>query len=227
MSGLAVLSSPGFSPPWATTAAGPMHVPAIPSRICVSGALAIEGTVGSIALATWSSAFLAVEQTSSGVRSGPFQRTGAAVMELRRLSGLNWDQLARIFGTSRRSLHFWASGKALSAVNEERLRRVIAVVRRIDSGSARENRSRLLTLHDDGTTPLEMLAQGKFELVIALLQQAADRPPLPAMKPLAAAARAGRRPHAPGEVAAALQDTVHSQVGRVVATTPIHDKRAK
>ena len=42
---------------------------------------------------------------------------GTAIGELRRLSGLTWDQLARLFNVSRRSLHFWASGGEPSIKN--------------------------------------------------------------------------------------------------------------
>ena len=59
---------------------------------------------------------------------------GAVIGELRRLSGLTWDQLARLLGVSRRSVHFWASGKPMAQSNEEHLRRLLAVVRKVDRG---------------------------------------------------------------------------------------------
>jgi len=39
-------------------------------------------------------------------------------------------------GVSRRSLHLWASGKAMASTNEEKLARVLAVVRQLDRGTA-------------------------------------------------------------------------------------------
>ena len=55
------------------------------------------------------------QQTNAGC--GPFEGVspGAAIAELRRVSGLTWDQLARLVGVSRRTLHFWASGTAVMA----------------------------------------------------------------------------------------------------------------
>ena len=60
------------------------------------------------------------------------RQTRAAVSEFRRLAGLTWEQLARVFGVARRSLHFWASGPPINAGNEEHLRRLLAVLRQAD-----------------------------------------------------------------------------------------------
>ena len=85
---------------------------------------------------------------------------GAVIGELRRLSGLTWDQLARLFGVSRRSVHFWASGKPMAPSNEEHLRRLLAVVRKVDRGSARANRAILLGADEDGISLFDLLAAG-------------------------------------------------------------------
>ena len=62
------------------------------------------------------------------------EATRKAVSELRRISGLTWEQLAGLFGVSRRAVHFWASGKPLNATNHQRLMRVLDVVRGADVG---------------------------------------------------------------------------------------------
>lgn len=61
---------------------------------------------------------------------------GAAIGELRHLSGLTWEQLSSIFAISRRSLHLWASGKSMIEC-EDHLQRVLDVVRKIDKGCSR------------------------------------------------------------------------------------------
>ena len=64
----------------------------------------------------------AVEMTTSGITlpsARSPEATQKALGELRRLSGLTWEQLAKLFNVSRRSLHFWASGQPLSRFNEE------------------------------------------------------------------------------------------------------------
>lgn len=147
------------------------------------------------------------EQTNSGVLAPESLPSTSAIMELRRLSGLTWDQLARLFGVSRRSLHFWASGKPLNAVNEEHLHRLLATMRELDRGSARENRSLILSVLEDGTMPFDLLVDGQYEQVLALLGpgQAATRPK---HTPLAVEARLARRPRPPDELVGALQDRI-------------------
>lgn len=86
------------------------------------------------------------------------------IHELRRVSGLSWEALAEIFGVSRRSLHFWASGKRLSDENEKHLRHVINVVEFIDRGTARKNRALLLTPDDSGVTGLNLLTKKDYEI---------------------------------------------------------------
>lgn len=60
------------------------------------------------------------------------------VLEIRRLSGLTWDELARVFSVSRRSIHNWALGERLTDENAEKVRRVLTNVRKLfDSSPAR------------------------------------------------------------------------------------------
>jgi hypothetical protein len=59
---------------------------------------------------------LAPCQTTSGTKAAEAPSEAGALSELRRLSGLSWGQLARALGVTRRTLHFWASGKAICAI---------------------------------------------------------------------------------------------------------------
>src|SRR5262245_8901698 len=47
------------------------------------------------------------------------ETVGAAVMEIRRRSGLTWEELGDLFGVSRRSVHHWASGKTVSPRHDQ------------------------------------------------------------------------------------------------------------
>ena len=48
--------------------------------------------------------------------------TSASLLErIHEGSGLTWEQIAKIFNVSRRSVHLWLSGGRMSAANEERL----------------------------------------------------------------------------------------------------------
>lgn len=167
----------------------------------------------------WEHVLRPLPQTSAG-RMQPeeeeeAQSTSSAIMELRRLSGLTWEQLATLFDVARRSLHFWASGKAVNAPNEERLRRVLAVVRKADRGFAAMNRALLLE-DRDGVVPFDLLARGEYETFIELVGTRPGRGELK-LPPLSRNALEARKPQPPEELVGALQDRVHVDVGRARA----------
>lgn len=167
----------------------------------------------------------AARQTTSGVPVDPAEPAGAAIGELRRLSGLTWDQLARLFNVSRRSLHFWASGKPMASSNEEHLQRLLAAIRAIDRGSASANRSALLGVREDGSLPFDMLAHGDYERVVSLLGAVEAKRAAPAR--VSEKARAARAPRPPAELVGALQDRIHPTSGRLLSAKPLRIPRGK
>lgn len=64
-------------------------------------------------------------------------------------SGLTWDQIARLFNVSRRSVHLWMAGGRMSAANEERLVALATQIASID-GDPDARRHHLLTSTDAG-----------------------------------------------------------------------------
>jgi DNA-binding transcriptional regulator YiaG len=201
--------------PYSTTSAqGAMRDRVSHVLIRVGGALWVLGTSSVDRGATRDHAFITQAQTNSGVHVRESQAPSAALLELRRISGLTWDQLARLFGITRRSLHFWASGKPLTPAHEERLHRLLATVRRLDRGSAHANRTLLLGVQADGCIPFDLLVAGQYERVLALLGPG-HAPGRPHPAALAVDARVARAPHAPEDVAGSLPDRVHQEVGQV------------
>jgi DNA-binding transcriptional regulator YiaG len=158
----------------------------------------------------------ASEMTTSGLTltatSSP-EATQKALSELRRLSGLTWDQLAKLFNVSRRSLHFWASGQPLSRFNEEHLNRLLGTIRYIDRGSANLNRSLLLKPDSDGNPLFDLLVAGKYEEFkrIAGSNSAPQRPQLGS---LSEDAHKAYMPQNPADLVDALQEPIHREVGR-------------
>jgi DNA-binding transcriptional regulator YiaG len=195
-----------------TSAAGAMLMSQIPERILVGVMLAGLGTSTEAALPVDRVARSprVADQTTSGLSISLGERSGAGISELRRLSGLTWDQLARLFKVSRRSLHFWASGKAMMPTNEEHLQRVVAVLRKVDCGSGSANRAMLLLPRDDGTIPFDLLAEGQYGQVVSLLRHGEGFPRV--MPPqLSDEEKAARAPRPPEELVGALQDRVHRE----------------
>lgn len=85
-----------------------------------------------------------------------------AISELRALSGLTWDQLARIFDVSRRAVHAWNNGEKMAVKNQEKVERVIAAIKPFDNGNPSDNRRRLLT-GISGKIPFDFLVEGNFD----------------------------------------------------------------
>ena len=131
----------------------------------------------------------------------------AAIMEIRRISGLTWDELASLFRVSRRTLHHWASGKPASAEHEQRAHRLVGTLRQIDRGEAPLTRALLLEPAAGGVLAIDLLRHGNFDDVLAMAGYGAPRQQL-LLTPLAPAAVALRRPPAPVDLLNALSDRV-------------------
>lgn len=83
--------------------------------------------------------------------------TSSQIRELYALSGLTWEQLARLFGVSRRAVHAWAAGQRVSAVNAERISHVLSAVRQLDAGSPDGRRALLFQPGQEGTSKYDTL----------------------------------------------------------------------
>ncbi len=145
-------------------------------------------------VATESGGLLADEMTiDPGGRQGDDIRR--AVAELRRVSGLTWDELAKLLGVSRRSVHFWASGKPLNAANTRRLFQLVDVLRGADRGSSQSNRAALFTV-EEGSTAFDLLVAQKFEAARSRLGKGSGRT-RPRLRELSSDAKQARRPLSP------------------------------
>ena len=137
-----------------------------------------------------------------------FQDSQKAINELRKTSGLTWEQVAKLFNVSRRSIHFWASGQPLASDNEKKLNRLLGVIRYIDRGSASLNRKLLLTPNADGELPLDQLISGEYDKVRENLGRG-NPPKRPKLTPLSEKESELRSPLPPEILISALQDQIH------------------
>lgn len=74
---------------------------------------------------------------------------------LKRDSGLTWEQVARLFGVSKRAVLHWRAGNRMSAVHEERLATLLTRVAELIPERQGDARARLLALDADGTAPYQ------------------------------------------------------------------------
>lgn len=164
--------------------------------------------------------------TNSGTVLDVVRADGAfasAVLEVRRRSGLTWEQLATLFGVDRRSVHLWAAGRPLSAANAERLNRTLALVRRIDRGTPSATRAWLLSPGPDGNIPLDLLRDGRFAQIV--MPGPAVVVPRPA--PISEPARRARIPAPPEKLVGARHERAHTDKGRLIATAPVKASKPK
>jgi hypothetical protein len=133
--------------------------------------------------------------------------TRVSINKIKTISGLTWDQLAKIFQVSRRSVHFWASGKPLSPFNEELVRRLLETLLLIDRGSADLTRNALLRSHQSSDSAFDLLVAGRFQKVGDLLG-AGTAPKKPQVNLAAVDSTAFYHPPAPESLVEALQDSL-------------------
>ncbi|TAK53564.1 MAG: XRE family transcriptional regulator [Gammaproteobacteria bacterium] len=215
--------------PTTASTASRAHLPQV-SAIIVSVALSVSGTSSAELAYPWEAPYVfESEATSSGLSgqcrssTDDAEATRRAISELRRISGLTWEQLGELFDVSRRSVHFWASGKPLNVGNEQRLMQILDVVRAADRGDARATRASLFEAKD-GVTAFALLTAQRFEQARAMLACGAGRP-APALAQLSAAAKAAREPLPPEDLVDAQQDRVHRDLGRGRIARTVRNQR--
>lgn len=136
---------------------------------------------------------------------GPVESTAEAILEIRRRSGLTWQELGELFNVSRRSIHHWANGKPVSAGNDRTIRRMLAAVRHLDRGGQRDTRALLLAVDQAaGFSLFDFLQAGQFDDAMAGVP--GNQTSGPHTVPLSPAARDARRPPAPALLLGAEQD---------------------
>jgi transcriptional regulator with XRE-family HTH domain len=143
------------------------------------------------------------------------------ILEVRRLSGLTWQELADLLGVHRRTLHLWANSRPINAANEHRLQHLLGVMRRLDRGEASRNRSLLLAPRAGGVSIFDLLSEERFGDAVATAGVGQGRQRRPAT-PLAPDAAQARRPLPLGQLLGALQDPVHQSDRRLLRSKARH-----
>jgi hypothetical protein len=104
-------------------------------------------------------------------------RARDAIFELKRLSGLTWEELAAFLSVTRRSLHLWANGGSINTLNERHVRDLLMAMRELDRGTAQENRALLLApLQGGDVTVGDLLRSRQFGDAVTLVGRGRGRP---------------------------------------------------
>ena len=82
--------------------------------------------------------------------------------EVKDRAGLTWEQVGRLLGVSRRSVHKWLRGETMASSNEERLHRLKELVVAAEAGNGFSTRNRLLD-RTNGLSAFELFRSGRME----------------------------------------------------------------
>jgi transcriptional regulator with XRE-family HTH domain len=190
-----------------TSAVGPMSWTGSAVRAGVVVFL-VTGTISEPATASTYRSYIPFERTGAGpagqVDLASAQTTAEAVLEIRRLSGLTWEELGDLFDVSRRSVHHWANGKTVSAKHEQMIRQTLVAIRHLDCGSATKTRALILTPDTLGVSVFELLKAGYYRDAMSRVQPRAV--PERRHMPLSEAVQDARRPPAPALLLGADQE---------------------
>jgi hypothetical protein len=145
-----------------------------------------------------------------------------SLFEIRRLSGLNWDQIAEMLAVDRRSVHNWAAGKPMALKNRQRLGSLLAALRYIDRGSARATGNLLLSPALAGQTFLQLAASGRYEEMMSRAGEGIGR-----AKQRRLPIEPESVPYASGHFGRELEAAGNDSIGEVVVTSRPNYRRIR
>jgi DNA-binding transcriptional regulator YiaG len=70
---------------------------------------------------------------------------------VREISGMTWDQIAKLFGVSRRAVHHWASGDNMNAHNYEFLAAIGSTLDQLSGDGPAEKKAQLFQTRPGGS----------------------------------------------------------------------------
>jgi len=96
--------------------------------------------------------------------------SGLVLLEMISASGLSWRDIARIGQVSVASVQKWRRGDGMTGANRANMARLAAILQQLPNHMIGEPSAWLeaKVLPNVGVTPLDLLAEGRFDLVLAL-----------------------------------------------------------
>jgi DNA-binding transcriptional regulator YiaG len=152
--------------------------------------------------------------------NGAVASTASAVMEIRQMADLTWDETAKMFGVSRRTAHLWAGGRHPSAEQERRINRLHGVLMPLSERFPPSSlRQQLMKSAQPGTLYFDLLCTDKLDDFISLF--VFEGGAIAAVRPSAQGQALGRyEPPPPTSLMGALQDRPLAN-GKAVSTKSV------
>lgn len=136
----------------------------------IGGALVVASMLGTPTTGYANLTLVSIERTSASPNNAVFQSnsldstpsTARSILAIRQLANLTWDETAKVFGVSRRSVHLWANGRHPSGDQERKLNRVLGILsvhQNLDPSMLRE---KLMASARPGTLFFDLLCNDEF-----------------------------------------------------------------
>lgn len=137
-----------------------------------AGALIIVSMLGSPTTSNANLSRVTTERTSSTPSNAVFPTTASeavpstarGILAIRQIADLTWDETAKVFGVSRRTVHLWANGRHPSGDQERKLNRVLGILSPYQSLGPSLLREKLMASSKPGTLFFDLLCNGEFEV---------------------------------------------------------------
>lgn len=137
----------------------------------VIGVLVVASMLGSSTTSSASSSPAPIERTSAvpsnallpSSKKESTPSTARGILAIRQVANLTWDETARIFGVSRRSVHLWANGRHPSGDQERKLNKVLGILSSYQYLGPSSLRERLMASATPGTLYFDLLCKDEFE----------------------------------------------------------------
>lgn len=89
--------------------------------------------------------------------------TSRSIMAIRRISNLTWDEVAKLFRVSRRTVHLWANGRHPSSDQERKIGRILGVLSSYQGLSPSSLREQLMASAKPGVLFFDLLCNNEFD----------------------------------------------------------------
>lgn len=107
--------------------------------------------------------------SSSSSESPP--STARGILAIRQIADLTWDETAKIFGVSRRTVHLWANGRHPSGDQERKLNRILGILSSHQNFGPSLLRERLMTSARPGTLFFDLLCTDELDTFQSLFSK--------------------------------------------------------
>jgi len=136
----------------------------------IGGALVFASMLGTPTTGYANLTQASIERTSAAPNNAVFPSnspdstpsTARSILAIRQLANLTWDETAKVFGVSRRSVHLWANGRHPSGDQERKLNRVLGILSAHQDLGSSKLREKLMASARPGTLFFDLLCNDEF-----------------------------------------------------------------